>query len=286
MILRFRGGLGNQMFQYALYRSIQGQGINIKADTTAYEYDDKRKFILDTFPNIKLEMMGKDEFDNLFSKYQNRNKVVKVINKIIPQTDIYFKEKQEGIFDKKIFGLNNKILDGYFQNEKYFSDIRTELLSELVFPNMQNKKFADICNKVKNDAQSVSIHIRRGDYLELENLYGGICTIEYYKKAMQYMTDSIGEMCYYVLSDDIEWTKANIPIKNATYIESKNYECYEDWYDMYLMSICHHNIIANSSFSWWGAWLNRHNDKTVIRPVKWNNNSNMEGMCPNGWVKI
>jgi hypothetical protein len=274
------------MFQYALYRSIQVHGINIKADTTAYEYDDKRKFLLDIFPNIELEMMENDEFDNLFSKYQNRNKVIKVINKLIPQTDIYFKEKNEGIFDEKIIGLNNKILDGYFQNEKYFLNIRNEILNELEFPSIKDIKFADICNQVKNDSQSVSIHIRRGDYLELEPLYGGICTIEYYKNAIQYMNDTIGEMHYYVSSDDIEWTKANIPIKNATYIESKNYEYYEDWYDMYLMSICHHNIIANSSFSWWGAWLNNHVDKIVIRPKKWNNRSEMIGLCSDGWIMI
>jgi hypothetical protein len=100
------------------------------------------------------------------------------------------------------------------------------------------------------------------------------------------MNDTIGEMHYYVSSDDIEWTKANIPIKNATYIESKNYEYYEDWYDMYLMSICHHNIIANSSFSWWGAWLNNHVDKIVIRPKKWNNRSEMIGLCSDGWIMI
>jgi hypothetical protein len=274
------------MFQYAFYRSAQKRGLEIVADTTAFESDGKREFALNKFPNTKLELISREKFNKVFSDYCNRNIAIKLINKFFPKTNMYFKEQNEDIYDENVFRLKNKIIDGYFQNEKYFLKIRNQILNELEFPPIKDKKFADVCNQVKNDAQSVSIHIRRGDYLELENLYGGICTIEYYKKAIRYMTDSIGEMHYYVLSDDIEWVKANIPIKNATYMESNDYNYYEDWYDMYLMSICHHNIIANSSFSWWGAWLNRHDDKIVVRPKNWNSNSAMEGLCPKGWIKI
>lgn len=286
LILRFRGGLGNQMFQYAFYRSAQQRGVEIQADITAYDYDEKRQFVLKDFPYTNLNYISKEKFNQIFEKYCNRRLEQKVINKLFPKTDQYFKESDESKYDESIFLLSNKIIDGYFQNENYFANIRDIILQELRFPEVKDMKFRELCEQIKQDVTSVSIHIRRGDYLELESLYGGICTSEYYQNAIKYMKDTVGVTNYYVLSDDIEWTRQHIKMEHAIYIDKAEYNQYEDWYDMYLMSICHHNIIANSSFSWWGAWLNEHMDKIVVKPRKWNNKSSMIGLCCSGWIEI
>ncbi len=286
MILRFRGGLGNQMFQYAFYRAAQQRGMDIQADITAYEFDKKRKFVLGDFPNVELDYIDREEFNQLFASYCNRGIIQKVINKVLPKTSIYFKELDDSPYDERNFGLKNKIVDGYFQNEQYFVFIRQLLLYELSFPKVKDHAFLSLCEKIKKDSRSVSIHIRRGDYLQLESFYGGICTENYYQNAVQYIEKTRGAANYYVLSDDIEWTKNHIKVEQAVYICSADYTQYEDWYDMYLMSLCHDNIIANSSFSWWGAWLNQHTDKMVIRPQQWNQNSKMEGLCCQGWILL
>lgn len=286
LIMRFRGGLGNQMFQYALYRSLITSGKTVKADISPFVYDKKREFVLDKFPNVKMDLLSKSEFDEVYKKYRKRSFVVKCLNKLLPPTDFYYIEKFEGMFHKSIFHKDNKIIDGYFQNEKYFIQNKAMIREELSFPKVSSKVLARISEDLEKENNSVSIHIRRGDYLELDDLYGGICTLDYYQKAIEYIEKKIETPKYYIVSDDIDWVKENLKIENATYINREIFDYYEDWYDMYIMRRCHHNIIANSSFSWWGAWLNEHEDKIVIRPEKWNRKSKMKGLSGESWIEI
>jgi hypothetical protein len=141
-------------------------------------------------------------------------------------------------------------------------------------------------NKILS-TNSVSIHIRCGDYLSPKyiSIYGGICTIEYYKRAISYILQTVDNPVFFIFSDDIEWTKDNITINNAIFVS--NNKGINSFLDMYLMSICKHNIIANSSFSWWGAYLNKNKNKKVIMPNRWFNSKLPDpNVFDSKWIKL
>lgn len=135
---------------------------------------------------------------------------------------------------------------------------------------------------------TVSIHIRRGDYEndpEAKFVLGGICTLDYYKKSIEYLNERIEQPYYCLFSNNPEWTQENFAfLKNSLIIDWNLNK--ESWQDMMLMSMCRHNVIANSSFSWWGAWLNRNPDKIVIAPSKWFNIYEAADIVPDQWVRI
>lgn len=174
--------------------------------------------------------------------------------------------------------LINFIYSGYFQSEKYFAHNRSLILQNLNVDTIYNKivtKYKDILSGI-----TVSIHVRRGDYVVLSDKHP-VMSLEYYKKAIQY----IGKYDrLIVFSDDIEWCKTNLKFSHAKYIENE-----PDYIDMVLMSKCTHNIIANSTFSWWAAWLNKNKDKIVIAPKEWfgvQRNLSDVDIVPEEWVKL
>ena len=122
--------------------------------------------------------------------------------------------------------------------------------------------------------------------MESLEMYGNICTVEYYNRALKFVKEKLQNPIFYVFSDDLEWTKNNIKIPNANYISDTLFQDYQNWYDMFLMSCCHHNIIANSSFSWWGAWLNTNEDKVVISPNKWINGEHTKDIWCSSWIRM
>jgi len=175
----------------------------------------------------------------------------------------------------------NVKLYGYFQSEKYFMDYRNEILELFKIDDETNQKITDKYNELLT-LNTCSIHVRRGDYLGLQN-YHPIQTIEYYQNAIKI----IGEENHFVIfSDDIKWCEENFNfLKNKTFISGNT-----DYEDLYLMSMCKHNIIANSTFSWWGGWLNCNIDKKVIIPFKWfgisNSHLNTNDLYCNKWIKL
>ena len=286
IIIRFRGGLGNQLFQYAIYRSYQLHGKNVKADISSYLYDEKRQFTLDLFPNVKLNKVDTTQMLCILERYKKRSKTEKIINRIIPMTDIMFVEKDDGDFCTQLLSLDNKIVDGYFQDIRYFQAYKEIIRSELQFPHKE-PKLQNIIDKINNQEFSVSIHVRRGDYLQLNDIYGNICTLDYYRQAIEMMKQKCGkELYWYIMSDDIGWAENNLPLQNATYITRDMFDTHQDWYDMAIMSACKHHILANSSFSWWGAFLNDNGSNIVIRPGKWNQYSNKNGLTLPNWITI
>lgn len=284
LIMKFKGGLGNQLFQYAVFRSLELSGKNVYADVSSYKYDKKRKFELGYFPNIKLQYISSNKLEKVLESYNNRGILKRILNKFFSNTDLYYYEKENSEYKPELFCIDKKIIDGYFQDINYFQRYSMQIRKELIFPKGENKLY-DLVKQIYNDDCSISLHVRRGDYLELEDIYGGICTIEYYEKAIRFIEEKIfpQKAHFYILSDDMEWTKKNIKINNAIYISSDLFSNYQDWYDMNIMSACKYNIIANSSFSWWGAWLNSYKNKIVIRPKMWNRYSEMKGLLLPGW---
>jgi len=156
---------------------------------------------------------------------------------------------------------------------------------------LKNKpdKLNNEISKIMQDTNSVSIHIRRGDYIAnpITFQYHGLCSMEYYKKAIQYINENINRPIFFFFSDEIDWVKDNLKIpKDCYFIDHNKME--NDYLDLWLMSQCKHNIIANSSFSWWGAWLNTNKEKIVIAPKKWFNNAAIDttDLIPEEWLII
>ena len=260
------GRLGNQMFQYA---SLMGIAKNRGFDF-GIKYSNKDEY---AYAN---PLVGKERLD-LFDAFSGIS--AKDSSGHIP-TYLVQEEKHE--FDNRIFDSvpDDTDLIGYFQTEKYFKEFEKEIRKEFNFHDEILKESQRIKNNLETDKPTVSIHIRRGDYTKLQDFHP-LCSIDYYLDSLS----KIGNDHYpVVFSDDIDWCKDNLNLDEAYYSSESS-----QYVDMCLMSICDSNIIANSSFSWWAAWLNSNKNKKIIAPSQWFGSKladkNTDDMYCKGWVK-
>lgn len=286
VIISCMGGLGNQMFQYALYRNLQHQGKNVYLDVSFYNTYWNRMFSLNkVFPDLKVKICSEEQR----IQHTSDQCCGKIAGLHSFQIYVEPSPSEEKIKKKnpELYRIDNGIIIGYHQCFQYAQEIEDILLQELLFDKYTEFKLAEVSEQIKSQ-NAVSIHIRRGDYLGNNEmaLYGNICTTQYYNNAIQILKERINNPVFYFFSNDMDWVKENFRIPDAIYIDGSWFENYENWYDMYLMSICKHNIIANSSFSWWGAWLNQNPQKIVIAPRIWNNLSDYQDICPEEWIRI
>lgn len=256
MIYEFNGGLGNQMFQYAFYLSLRNQYPNLK-----YECYIRRGPMEKSHYGYELEKMFGIKVDE--TGWLNTILSDKFYRKVhIPYHIV--QDKLQG-FDEEVYKrINNKsFVRGSWQSEKYFSGIKEKIRKAFTFQPMNDLKNTELLKNIRG-CESVSIHVRRGDYLNHPTIYVDLSEGNYYHTAINYIKEHINNPTWYVFSDDIDWCKNHLDIKGAIYVDHNigNLSCY----DMYLMSMCEHNIIANSTFSWWGAWLNRNPNKIIISP--------------------
>jgi hypothetical protein len=266
IIVRIVGGLGNQMFQYAYAKALQQKGYQVKIDITKFKkYKLHGGYQLDKF---KIDLETSTPLSNFFSRLGFSRST---------------KEKSL-LFNEKLLKLpKNGYVKGYFQTEKYFKDIREVLLKQFVFKNELSSSTLSYLKEITIENNACSLHIRRGDYIsdKKANDVHGTCDLDYYKEAIKLIRGQFNDCRLFIFSDDISWVKKNLKTKNATYIDHKVIP-HED---MHLMSLCKHNITANSSFSWWGAWLNQHKEKTVISPKTWFVSKENEVACEN-WIQL
>jgi hypothetical protein len=295
IIAQLKCGLGNQMFQYAF-----GRSLSLKFDTKLYldlSFLENRQFWeqyiyrdygLNIF-NVTCNLNG-DKKRNIFfpSSYFNKVRKLKesfnhILGYRILEEDKINKDEITNHISK------NTYLIGYWQSDFFFKENASVILKDFSFKTSKVEN-ASISEKIKL-TDSVSVHIRRGDYVSNEQTMKlhGTCSIEYYKTAIELIMKQVPESEFYFFSDEPEWVKDNIKIPYRNYIINwnKGKDSYED---MRLMSLCKHNIIANSSFSWWGAWLNQNPNKIVIAPAKWFANSEMNNnshdLIPEKWHRI
>lgn len=279
VIIRIQGGLGNQLFQYALYKRFKEMGYKVKADVTAYQNGkEERRLELDKL-GIKLEKADKKELHY----YYAGNEIWP--DKILRYTfgrKKYIKEKSYD-FNPEILKLTNVYLNGYWQSEKYFDIVGSKIRSDIIFQDISTGMIESREMQILGQ-NSVSVHVRMGDYLHHSDMYGNICTQEYYNKAFSYIQEHIKEPVFYVFSDEPE--KAKILLKGYNYYMVTENTGDASYKDMYLMSKCKHHIIANSTFSWWGAWLGEKPNQIVLSPSKWNNLCKKNEVCRKGWRTI
>lgn len=269
IIIKINGGLGNQLQQYALYDKMRYLGKDVKVDISWFQKEmgkaAKRNLELDYFPGVHYEACTEKEMQDILGK---RDVFCKVLEKLhLKEKNLYVEHQ---MYDKGIFELDNKVLEGYWACEGYWGDQIPELRKQLVFPESDNPKNKKMLEQIAS-TESVSIHIRRGDYLNPENqaIYGGICTEEYYEQAISYVEEKIVNPHFFIFSDDAEYAKKTYTQDNYTVVDINHGR--DSFFDMHLMGCCKHNICANSTFSFWGARLNANSEKLMIRPLKQRN---------------
>ncbi len=297
IIVRIHGGLGNQLFQYAFARGISS---HLKTD-----------FLIDASPflsprynphlynnkccfehfNTKIRFAkGYTMFGfvwlrrhrKVFDFFYNHLRLKK---RLLP---FYYPERIF-TFDPGVFKKGTTYFDGFWQIEKYFKDIGDEIRNELTVITPFSEYGKNMSEEIQK-VTAVSLHVRRGDYITniKANASIGVCSLEYYMDAVREMEKHISSPHFFIFSDDYEWALENFknlrhPVTCIKGSEEKNYE------DLTLMSQCKHHIIANSSFSWWGAWLNPKKDKVVIAPKKWFRNqpkASISDLIPEEWIKL
>lgn len=278
-------GLGNQMFQYALYRNMKNRGKNVYFDISSYDAPGPNIFYLKkAFPDIPIRICKKTDLEQFC--YANCGNIFNLKNFQI-YVEPTIKEEKEKRVKEEILHINNGVIRGYYQCWQYPEEVRTMLLRDFSFPKVKENALSEIADEIQK-VNAVSVHIRRGDYLGQSGVavYGDICSDTYYRRAIDYFNGKEENTVFYFFSNEIEWVRENLKVKNGVYIKQSMFQQYEDWYDMFLMSCCKHNIIANSTFSWWGAWLNQNPKKIVIAPKKWFNGTETPDICPPDWVRI
>lgn len=287
MIIRISGGLGNQMFQYALKKKLDYvQGRENQIDLSYYNkktvhngYELNQVFGINDF-----SYMGRTPRDSFFYI---------VLCKILYKCNIkMFKTKTFLLEPLIAFYSNYKSLsgeffyiDGYWQSEDYFADYAEEIRKCFTFPKFDESENISLLKKISN-VESVAMHVRRGDFIE-NSRYVCLGKTDYYEKAIEEIRKRVSDPFFVVLSDDIAWCKENLYLGNKVEYVSWNIK-EKSYRDMQIMSCCKHNIIANSTFSWWGAWLNTNPQKIVVAPYKFYNGNvpDESHLIPKGWLQI
>jgi len=296
VIVKLKGGLGNQMFQYAFARSIAvSNNHSLILDTiTGFESDPyKRQYRLNYF-NINEKIASEKDLQRVRLFRQNNvfGKALRLVDRLMPLSKRFYIEDNSKNMNNKLVIRGDIYLDGYWQSYKYFSPICNLLREEFSLKSNYIKINNTIRSKIYNE-ESVAIHFRKKDSycvgenvgIPVNNIYKNI-DLDYYLKAIKLMNSRIFKPRYFVFTDDEKWVKENFLIEDSFEVVSG----FEDYEDMLFMSLCKHQIIANSTFSWWGAWLNHSKNKIVISPKEWFNTSppniNLEDLLPEEWIKI
>jgi Glycosyl transferase family 11. len=276
IIVRLFGGLGNQLFQYAAGKSLaMHQGTTVKLDTSLLGILAKRPFDLQYF-NIPIDLATEEEIREYTA--------MPAWQKLLPPYKRKIYKEPHFHYDTNFFKARpNVYLKGYWQSEKYFKHIEAEIRKEFTVKEEYIRHLPPLAHE-----PSLFIHIRRSDYLKKEvQDYHGTMDADYYNKALEYVSKKAPNLKVYFFSDDIEWVKQNIKIDHPYEMVTGNltHTAIEDFY---LMSRCQHAIIANSSFSWWAAWLNNHPAKIVVAPGRWfiNTKLNTKDIIPPNWTLI
>jgi hypothetical protein len=283
VVTRLHGGLGNQFFQYAAGRALALRyGAALKLDIGIFVEYTLRRYELDKYP-IQATIATEEEL-SAFAHEPQKGRVGRLIDTISGRSRPT-RYREPKCFDPALFGLSVPIhLTGYWQSERYFQHISETIRRELtpVAPlDADNERaLTDILR-----SSSIAVHVRRGDYLK--SAVHGTLPVGYYRRAMDYMASRVSKPVFYVFSDEPSWVHENLH-HPAPLVQMNINGPERGFRDIQLMSACQYHILANSSFSWWGAWMNTSSEKIVIAPKPWYLRKQIEtpDLFPEGWVAI
>jgi len=285
LLINIKGGLGNQMFQYAFGRALADErGEELKLDlsglTRAGRHGDaERPFALQAF-NLTCTTATAEEVRAARYPHGIRSRIregveMKVLRRLgLTSEDSVARKRYRSYFD------------GYWQSPRYFEHIRSILLADFTLKQPLGPAAEMVAGQIQRST-AISLHVRRGDYAQNPHVRTqfGLCSPKYYENAIAKMNSSFSAATYFIFSDDIAWVKEHIRTPKHTVFVSRPE--ITDAEELTLMSMCDHHIIANSSFSWWGAWLNTNPNKIVIAPVPWFNIPNEHSdLIPSSWITL
>lgn len=290
VVTQILGGLGNQMFQYATGRALAWRlNTGLKLDFSGFKAYPLRRFALNCF-KIQAAIISQKELDKAKRKLPkflppSFKKAASYLIQRIVFKEKHFYEKSFHRFDPNFFKLKGNVyLHGIWHSEKYFKNAETIIRKDFSFkkpPDKKNKKMLERISRTN----SVSIHVRRTDFVNNPNCLA--LGLDFYQKAVALIKKKISNPFFFVFSDDLSWCQANLKVDQKTVYVDCNLDG-KDYEDMRLMSSCQHHIIANSAFSWWGAWLNANKNKIVIGSKRWLKNRSLDtsNMVPESWLRI
>jgi hypothetical protein len=289
VIVHLNGGLGNQMFQYAAGRRLAYiRQVELKLDLSWFTSQKLRTYRLDKF-NIQAHPASCMEITaltgaNLSPGYKTLHRLSQRLKPFTRRTVL---SERIGIFEPGVLiAGGNVYLHGYWQSEKYFSEIQNLLRDEFTLKESPDQASLAIAADIKSTT-AIGLHIRRGDYAsdEYTNQYHGLCSLEYYQLSAARISEHFSDIHIFVFSDDPGWVRHHLKLDYpTTLIDQAN----SDIEDLWLMSQCRHFIIANSSFSWWAAWLGTAQEKQVFAPLHWFSDQQNESphLIPPSWIRV
>lgn len=294
VIVRLRGGLGNQLFQFAAaYALARHNNTDLKSDLYTYTKHPLRKYELHHF-NIQLPEASRGEIhqftgSNFVQRYLNKKSNYFYCPNVFAQPHYHFYED--------FFSLPVPMyLSGYWQSEKYFAGVAAEVRKMITPAKVLDQKNADLIAAVKT-SNSVAVHIRRTDYKA--GSFFQPMPFDYYERALRFIGEEISSPRYFIFSDDIAWSRRQLSnLKDATFVDHNKGD--DSFKDLLVMSACRNQVIANSTFSWWAAWLNDFPEKKIVAPATWFHNTwaskkepvypvryyNTKDLVPASWVRL
>ena len=291
IISNLLGGLGNQMFQYAAARALSlARGQPLRLDISGFaDYRLHQGFELQRVFNCSTDIANAAEVRSILG-WQS----VPLIRRVLARPALAAFRRAAFIVEPH-FHHWPEIMDvpqdcyllGYWQSEKYFQNVESVIREDFAFkPALVNRNM-ELAEQI-SQVNAVSLHVRRGDYAQdpKTNVTHGLCSLDYYRAAIQHIAAKVEQPHFFIFSDDMDWVKAQLKIDLPCHYVDHNHGA-ESYNDMRLMSLCRHHIIANSSFSWWGAWLNTYPDKIVVSPRRWFASANItKDLFPHGWLAL
>lgn len=283
------GGLGNQMFQYAVGRALSlKKRVPLRLDVRAFEgYALHSGYELDRVFNISAQFASDADCRRVMGW-----RAPPIVRRALQQKKLSFLrgsnfavEPDFSYWPAIASVPDDCYLQGYWQSENYFQHYAPTIRADFSFRIPANPSNLELANII-SECNAVSLHVRRGDYASDPATLAthGLCTLDYYRQAIQYVSERVAEPVFFVFSDDAAWAQKNISIEFPCHFVTQNRGS-ESYNDMRLMTLCRHHIIANSSFSWWGAWLNAKPEKIVVAPKKWFvNNNSVSDLFPSDWI--
>lgn len=291
--VRLKGGLGNQLFQYATAKALAAKhrtsvafDLSVLLKKEAHAWHTPREYELATLgiPSVEPSLVEKLAFG--LADVPARKLLQRIVRRSI-SAKVYHEKSFNYDPDIETKTSARTYLNGHFPSERYFKGIEPLLRTELQFMGQPD---ASVVRRIKASC-SVSVHIRRGDYLTNPSAlhYHGLCSLAYYQQAIAYMASQHPDIHIFVFSDDLAWARQHLSFPfPIDYVEGNLGE--NSYLDMQLMSLCRHHIIANSSFSWWGAWLNPSPDKIVVAPKRWFADEaaqrQAQDIIPDSWIQL
>lgn len=288
VVVYIAAGLANKMFQYAFSRGLMSHGLDVFLDQTSFqpEWSFEDIALEEVFPNIEIKNAPNKMFSLAYKK-DLLSRIYRRMSAFFPNNR-YLMERPF-IYDELIYkkATSNCIFCGLWQTELYFNFCEKDVRRNFVFTPFQDDQNIQLAEKMKNE-NSVAIHIRKGaDYLK-RNIWDGTCSVEYYNQAINYLKEHVSNPVFYLFTDNPKWVEENLKDIDYKLVDWNPVSGKQSYRDMQLMSYAKHNIIANSTYSWWGAWLNNNPQKIVVAPKIWFNPKIEKApyIIPERWIRL